>query len=108
MTPSPFVPDPALYRDLSAPFASPEDAQAALAAFWADVQEARKRHRLADVVVVVQVPVRFGEEEGVSASVSHLGNWQNKEAMLARALGDASAEREALLAVLAAGGGRKR
>lgn len=44
--------NPELYEEMNAPYDSPEEAQAALEAFAADVQEARKRHRIGNVAYV--------------------------------------------------------
>lgn len=86
--------NPTLYRELSAPFEKTEDANAALKAFFAAVEEARKTHRIPDVVVLCEVNSisDAGEEVRGSASANY-GDAANVTPMLAREYG-ASRERD--------------
>lgn len=54
--------DPATYKLCSTPHATPEEATSALEAFFADLAEIRKRHRIANVVLVAEVNVDAGED----------------------------------------------
>lgn len=54
--------DPELYRQLSAPFDTAEEANTALVAFFADVRAARIKHRMPDVLTVVAVNVRYQDD----------------------------------------------
>ena len=50
-------PNHKLYRELNKPFSSPEELDAAIKAFQRDVEDARKRHRILNIVMMVQCPV---------------------------------------------------
>ncbi len=91
--------DPATYRRLSEPFPSVEEANEALAAFFRDVQAAREKHRIADVVVLVEISnVLDGEEVRGSAS-SFYGDSARVLPMLAREFGAAQQRHEEQIAL---------
>ena len=83
-------PDPALYRELSAPFPSLDEANEVLKVFAEDLRALRLKHRLADVVCLIMVnvtdPEYPGEEVEVGATVP-LGNELKHPYMLAQQLG---------------------
>jgi hypothetical protein len=86
--------DPKLYRELSAPFDKAEDANAALSAFFRAVDEARKVHRIADVVVLCEVnTIGDGVVEVRGSASASYGDMANVTPMLAREYG-ASRERD--------------
>ena len=98
-------PNPALYRELSEPFHSEEDATVAIKAFLADVEESRKKHHIPDVLTVVQVNAIAStlEElpEGVFQSTLFLGNPINELALAAFAFGRAKQETSDWIAAIA-------
>lgn len=57
------IKDPALYRKMAEPFDSETTVRAAFDAFADEVRTLREKYRLRDVVVIVSVAVRQGEEE---------------------------------------------
>ena len=63
--------DPDLYATLSVPFNSTDEANTALRAFLKDVRAARAKHRIADVVLAMQMKVRG---VGVVASCATFGS----------------------------------
>ena len=91
--------DPALYRRMSEPFASIEEANEHVIPFFQELAELRKKYRIKDVSVVVECNVLDpdGKEEGSSGASLHLGHALNKLHMLAREYG---AERERFTAAL--------
>lgn len=92
--------NPKHYREMSHPFPSTDDANAALSAFFADVKAARNKHRISDVVVICEVSHDFeGEDVRGSASASY-GDSARFVAMLAREYGAESARHEDRLAKL--------
>lgn len=94
------VNDPEHYRRMSEPFESPAEADAALAAFFDAVKQARDTYRIADVQVIVQVNIAHpgprGERAGMASA--YYGNVAaNRLALLARSYGAAKAEHEEML-----------
>ena len=98
--------DPENYRALSAP-RKPDEVNASIKAFLDEVAKLRKVHRLADVAVVIQTPVDYETGEGLGFTSSHMGALQEGEAMLARALGAAAAERREFINQAVASGRRR-
>ena len=96
--------NPSLYRELSKPFPTKEAANAALVAFQEELGELRKKHRLADVTVVVSVSITYPDgEEGDAMIVGGYGSTTKRESMLAYAYGKERAENEAALAKMLKG-----
>jgi hypothetical protein len=54
--------DPANYRAMCVPHEGAEAANFALQAFAKDVEEARRKYRIKDVLVVLEVAVRYDDE----------------------------------------------
>lgn len=80
--------DPENYRRMAEPFASPQEANAALDAFFDDVRAARQKHRIADVLTVTMFTVRYADgEEGAALAHCHNGEVLKAESMAAYALG---------------------
>lgn len=89
------VNNPSLYRELSVPFAGPEQADAALSAFYTELYELRVKHRVQDVLIVVQASVKYpDEDEGEVCSCVHFGKDDNAENLAAYALGYLGAQRQ--------------
>ena len=94
--------NPALYRRLSEPFPSIEAANSALVAFFADVEAARERHRIADVTVLCEVShVLEGEEVRASAS-GMMGDSARVLPMIAREFGAAQQRHKEQIALVVA------
>jgi hypothetical protein len=102
-------PNPRLYRELNQPFASPDELDAAIKAFLADVMEARKRHRILNIVMMLQCPVMTDAEiemmMGTDACYGDAGQW---EAMAARMLGAIQADRQRTIAEMITGAVKRR
>lgn len=80
--------NPKLYRELSAPFESTEAANKSLEAFAKDLEEIRAKHKVCDVVAVLQVnALNKDGEEGLMVATIAFGDPMNKPVMLAQALG---------------------
>jgi hypothetical protein len=86
-------PDPKLYREMSVPFESPEKADDAMRAFQADVEEARKKHKIPDVLVAASGSYQDGDDEAAFFSSFSFGNHAYTIALAAYAYGS---ERERL------------
>lgn len=99
--------DAKLYRAMSEPFPDVEAANAALGAFFEELYELRRKHRIADVLAVVQFSVV--EDERESARIIHLqiGDQLRAAAMAAFAFGACEAEHEALIGEIVAGAKRR-
>lgn len=96
--------NPETYRAMSEPFLTPEEANAALQAFIEDVRAARLKHHIADVTLVAQSNLLYADgNEARALSHVHIGAVQESEGMLARALGEAQAERREAINKLLAG-----
>jgi hypothetical protein len=100
--------DPKNYRDLSVPFANADEANAAIELFYADVAEARNRHRIRDALVVVSGATTYEEGEGDFHTYAHFGDSRNGPVLAAYALGETQAEMRSRINVLAAGSKRRR
>ncbi len=75
---TPFRPNPSLYRRLSQPRPRAE-VEAAIAAFDADVQAARERHGIAELLivcgaVVAPAPAEEGRREATAIATAHYGD----------------------------------
>lgn len=93
--------DPQTYRECSEPFATTEEADDAVEAFWAEMTELRKRHKLANVYVVICDSVN---DERFMV-LAHCGDELMRESMAAYALGTESARRQSNIAKLIRDGG---
>lgn len=100
--------DPALYRRMSEPHSSGDDLQAALEAFYDEVEAARARHRIRDVVVITCGSALSPEgDEGDYSSSYFLGAATNRLPMIAQAYGAAREAHDAALAAAIRGPGRR-
>lgn len=104
---SPFRPNPTLYQRLAVP--RPRAAvEAALAAFDADVQAARERHGIAELLCVVGAVVAPAEEGGAAATAIAVMNYGAASMLPTLALAAREQARKAHMAMfdgLFAGGG---
>lgn len=90
--------NPKHYREMSHPFPSTDDANAALSAFFSDVEAARNKHRISDVVVICEVSHDLDGEEVRGAASASYGDSARFVTMLAREYGAESARHEDRLA----------
>jgi hypothetical protein len=89
--------DPALYAELSKPFPSREEADAALTAFQADMQELRKRHRIGNLYLVTLVHFQMpGGKEDAVIGYAALGDDRYALPLVAYAYGREKATQKAL------------
>lgn len=101
------TPNPARYREMCVPHDSQEAGNAALSAFYAEVEAARVRHRIADVEVLALIRYVSGKSEAEGMGRVHFGDELRSLPMLAEAYGRERRAHEELLArMLAKGGGR--
>lgn len=96
-------PNPERYRRLSEPFANRDIANESLEAFFKELGELREKHRIADVLVVVCVNVRYGETEGAAMCHASFGDPLKPESMAAYAYGCEKAASEAMVNKLLSG-----
>lgn len=83
------------YRALCEPFPNKSAAEQAVTEFWEALYELRNKHRLADVTAVIAFNVLSDEgEEGQMMISMHAGNELMQEPMLAKAFGNAQAQRQ--------------
>lgn len=80
--------DSKLYREMSQPFSSGEVANEALQAFFTDVEEARKKHRIAEVIVLCEVSHDLDGFDVHGAASLLLGSYDKHLPMVARAYGE--------------------
>lgn len=96
--------DPDTYEAMQQPFESADAANEAMRAMFKDLGELRKKHRMANVTMVVNMRVRYPDKKvGETISWVHYGDSLREESMLAFAYGQASADRRESLAKLLAG-----
>ena len=100
--------DPKLYTELNKPFASMDEANAASAAFFEELAELRKKHRIANLVVLAKVSMLADEGDGAPFEVEGmssllLGDSRAHLPMLAHAFGaEQNAEQERTARIIAA------
>ncbi len=99
------IPNPNLYRELDIPFESQAAADAALAAFWNDLAEIRRKHKIPDLVASVRVSYASGDGEAQAFTSCEFGDVLRHEAMAAHTFGQLQAERQERIGKLAEGGG---
>ena len=91
--------NPDLYRELSAPFESIDEANKNFTEFQDQLYELRKKHRIADLLFVAQVPVKYDDgEQGTPIVVGMFGDETKMEAITAYALGYAQSQRQERIA----------
>lgn len=95
--------DPNLYRELSEPFASEDDAEDALKSFFNEVGRARKKCELPDVVIAVQFSIAMNGTETLHMGTCQFGNELMHEPLAAYAFGKLQAESKERIARLLSG-----
>ncbi len=101
-------PNPKLYREMSEPHPSVEAVNQALRAFFDEFGELRKKHKLRDVIAVVNTSyLKEDGEECDGGSWFGYGSSLNHEMMLAHTLGVVQTDRQELLASVMAKGIRR-
>ena len=100
---------PANYQEMSQPFPDLDAANVAINGFWDDFYALRNKYRLADVHVVIRVPVACTEGDHAPHAMitMHAGDSMHAESMCAYAFGQASAERQAAILSVIANAGSK-
>lgn len=86
--------NPKRYRELSEPFASSEEADAAIKAFMDDVEQSRVKHKVRDVYLVIGGSAMYESGEGEFITRGLFGDEGKAEMMAAWALGHESACRQ--------------
>lgn len=102
------IKNPALYRRMSEPHASQQDAAKAVSAFFDELQTLRERHRIRDLLCVAQVAFVDGETEMVRAGVISIGSSMEALHLAAHAYGTLRSDTEAKLDAAVALTPRKR
>ncbi len=89
--------DPDKYRAMSAPFENQTEANAAVKAFYDEVQAAREKHQIGDVICLVEIAhgSKFGERRGTTSL--YLGDRAHHLPMMARAYGQERERHETML-----------
>lgn len=99
-------PNPELYREMSKPFASLKEANAAIEAFHADLEAARTKHRMKDLVMIVEVAFTAQDgDELATIAIGSFGDTSRREMLLAYACGQERKASEERIARLLAGKG---
>ena len=87
--------NPELYRKLSEPFQSNQEADVEMQAFMEGVKALREKHLLPDVVILIQANVKTEDgEEAIFQAVAGFGDPMRRVTMLAQALGREQAEND--------------
>ena len=88
--------NPELYRRLSEPWSTPDEANAAMREFDAEVGKLREKYRVPNLIAVCEVNALRPDDgrEGTAMIVLRWGNAGEHEALVARALGYVQADRQ--------------
>lgn len=90
--------DPALYRELSVPFESSEEADEALKGFYESLEKIRKEYHMADVHVIVRINITHTDgSEGAAMSSAHWGDTLKATQLCAWGLGQEQANFDAAI-----------
>lgn len=91
--------NPSLYHKLSEPFPTYEAASEAIDAFWVDLEEIRKKHKIPDIHLVLAWKALGSDgQPGEYTASAHLGNELMAESMAAYAYGKEQADRRERIA----------
>lgn len=96
--------DSATYREMAEPYETSDEADAALNAFFEELRELRKKHRIANTYTVAQVSAL--DDEGYEQDLitaAHNGDNQRVLAMVAWAFGREQKHHEQMVRRLATG-----
>jgi hypothetical protein len=86
--------DPEQYQKCAVPFATADEANAAIHAFWDEVYELRCKHNIANVSFVILDEIAGS---GSFFIYNHIGDQMTAESMAAWMFGQASADRQDLV-----------
>jgi len=75
------------FREMSVPYETSAAANAAWLAFWDDLCELRKKHRIKTVYVIANMPVARGDDEVTVTPIGHLGDRTMRTSLTAFAYG---------------------
>lgn len=96
--------DPENYLKMSEPFETIDSANEALANFFEEISEIRKKHKVADVLIVCKGSVKYEDGEiGDFINFSHYGNSLNQLPMAAFVYGQTSQDQKEMVNKLLAG-----
>lgn len=87
-----------LYRELSIPFETVEDANDNITQFCDALYELRKKHRIRDLLFVIRVGCKREDDESDATIVNYFGNSLSMEGIAAYAYGQLSGERQEMIA----------
>ena len=90
--------DPQLYREMCVPFPDTEATQIAVDAFYEDVRESRRKHKIPDVLVVIRFTTMVDGVEMTAYLTGNNGNPLECEPMAAFALAESGQKRMAIIA----------
>lgn len=96
--------NPKLFREMSVPFASAEAANQAVEAFYVELGELRKKHKLTNVYTVINASYATTDPEDDEAEFftsSMFGDFLRAESLVAWALGREQAHRQEMIAHIA-------
>ena len=92
--------DPSKYREISKPFVDGNEANQAITQFVNDVQAAREKHRIPDVVILCEISHLLDEVEVRGHSSASFGDSSKTLTMIARAYGSEQTKHEQMLQVI--------
>ncbi len=107
----------AVYREMSVPFASPDACNEAINAFFNELSELRRKHKIRDLICVLNGSVLYpkdetddeGSPEGEFIIEQSFGSSMQREVLAAWLLGHVQAEhRETVNKMLSAGGEKRK
>jgi hypothetical protein len=97
--------DPENYHKMSVPHESPDLANEALRGFYDDVEAARKKHKIADILIITKDSVKYPDGKiGQFMQHSQYGNSLNAVPMAAFAYGQTQAEHREVINKMLGGG----
>lgn len=89
-----FNSEPGTHRKLSEPHGSVEALNAELRAFFEGVRELRAKHRIPDVVCIIQAHAMRDGEETQALTTAHWGDYWSHERMVAYEQGKLAGDRQ--------------
>jgi hypothetical protein len=100
--------NPGLYRRLSEPFADADAANEAIQAFFVEVEALREKHRIPDVLVLVEANMMTDGVETRGGARLFRGDKAHALPMLARSYGEERQQHENDMALLIESGRRRK
>ncbi len=90
-----FKPNPSLFQECSLPFDTVEEADKAVQEFGNALAELRKKHRIMNLVYIVEISVK---DRGEAALTGMFGRASDEERLAAYLFGEATARRQEFIA----------